>query len=157
MLSRSLSTLAVFAVMASPAFADGKCFTHPGQEVAGPVDYSRHYDGDTFYIGRDRVRIWGIDAPEPNEFGYAEAAEHLRVLTQKGTLSCEVKYWERGGYRHCVAVCTKFSAAYDLGQAMINHGWAKVHPRYIGEDPKLKPKYEAAEREARDAKRGLWR
>lgn len=158
MLVRSLATLAVLAAMASPSFAKPPtCFTPPGQEVAGPVDYSRHYDGDTFYIGRDRVRVWGIDAPERDEYGYSEAAEHLRVLTQSGTLSCEVKYWERGGSRRCVAVCAKSVAVFDLGQAMISHGWAKVHRRFIHQYPELGRRYEATEAQARKEHRGIWR
>lgn len=72
MLFRYLAALAVLAAMASPVLADQKCFVAPGSTVSGPIT---HYtDGDTFDIGRDRIRPWGINATEQGQFGYNEAA-----------------------------------------------------------------------------------
>lgn len=69
------------------------------------------------------------------------------------SLACNVKYLDRTEDRRCVAVC-EISGVGDLGVTMLRSGWVKIHPRFINQDRALKPRYEAAEREAREAKRG---
>ncbi len=56
--------------------------------LQGPV--SRIVDGDTFYIKgvERRIRLWGIDAPERDEIGYAEAKRYLESLIGEKTVSC---------------------------------------------------------------------
>jgi endonuclease YncB( thermonuclease family) len=155
MLSRSLATLVVLAALASPSFAKPPtCFVAPGQTVTGAI---KHYtDGDTFDLAPNPIRPWGIDATERGEFGYDEATETLRTITRRRSLSCRVKYLDKTESGRCVATCD-VSGVGDLGEAMLRSGWVRIHPRYINEDTSLKPRYEAAEREAREAKRGLRR
>ena len=154
MIVRVFAMFAVVAALTSPALAKPKCFAAPGQTVSGAI--SHYVDGDTFDLGRDRVRPWGIDATERGQFGFEEATETLRTITRGQSLSCLVKYLDTTPDRRCVAVCN-ISGVGDLGETMLRSGWVKIHPRFINQDRTLKPRYEAAEREAREAKRGLWK
>lgn len=154
MINRILLVFFVIVTLASPAFAEPKCFAAPGQTVSGSITH--YVDGDTFDIAKDRIRPWGIDATERGEFGYDEATQTLRTITRGHSLACMVKYLDKTRDRRCVAVCN-ISGVGDLGETMLRSGWVKIHARFISQDQTLKPRYEAAEREARDAKRGLWR
>lgn len=49
----------------------------------------RVVDGDTFHDGFVEVRLWGVDAPERDEPGYAEAGAALRALVDGQPLACE--------------------------------------------------------------------
>lgn len=152
---RALLLAVVFlAPLAPSALAGGKCSASPGDTVSGSITH--YVDGDTFDIASDRIRPWGIDATERGEFGFDEATQTLRTLTRGRTLSCLVKYLDTTKDRRCVSVCM-IAGVVELSEAMLRTGWVRVHRRYVDEDLNLKARYEAAEREARDAKRGLWR
>ena len=114
-----LRTLAsVLMVAALPAAA--------AESISGAA---RVIDGDSFEIGKTVVRLWGIDAPEPDQFGHdlprrrchhqavsAEAVRHeeplqLRVLAdhrvvvgrhlvQPGPPFHELRVLERGHAAH---------------------------------------------------------
>lgn len=154
MIARVLLTVIVVATLASPAIAKPKCFATPGQTVSGAI--TNYVDGDTFDIATDRIRPWAINAPEEGEFGYDNATETLRKATRGRPLSCVVKYLDTTQDRRCVATC-EVSGVGELGETMLRSGWVRIHRRYINQDGTLKPRYEAAEREAREARRGLWR
>jgi endonuclease YncB( thermonuclease family) len=154
MIARVLLTVIVVATLASPAFAKPKCFAAPGQTVSGAITH--YVDGDTFDIAKDRIRPWGIDATERGEFGYNEATQTLRTITRGRSVSCVVKYLDTTKDKRCVATC-EVSGVGDLGETMLRSGWVRIHPSYINQDGTLRPRYEAAQREAREAKRGLWR
>lgn len=49
---------------------------------------TRIVDGDTFDIGKTRIRVCGIDAPERGEAGYSEATAALRDIVQGQTVQC---------------------------------------------------------------------
>lgn len=136
MILRFISTLAIVAALATPALAEPKCFASPGETVSGAITH--YVDGDTFDIGRDRIRPWGIDATERGEFGYAEATQTLRTLTRGRSLSCTVKYRDTTPAQRCVAVCEVSEIRVgDLGEIMLRSGWVKSHRRPIS-------KFEAA-------------
>jgi endonuclease YncB( thermonuclease family) len=107
----------------------------------------RHLEGT-------RVRLWGIDAPETAQkcerggVGYAcgqQASVHLRSLIGEAGVSCQSRTKDR--YGRTVAVCR--AGTVDIGAAVVRDGWAMAFVRYSAD-------YVAEEREARDAKRGLW-
>ena len=150
---RLLVAVQSIALAITPVFAKQTCSTPPGGTVSGSI--TRYVDGDTFDSGRDRIRPWGINAPERGEFGFDQATQTLRSLTSGRALSCTVKYLDNTQSHRCVAVCS-IAGVGDLGEAMLRSGWVKVHRRYVDEDPSLRVKYEAAEKESRDARRGLW-
>jgi len=152
--ARSLAAAALLAALSTPALAAPKCFASPGDTVSGPITH--YVDGDTFDIGRDRIRLWGVDAAERGERGYDEATSTLQSLTRGRSLSCVVKYLDKTRDRRCVSLCDVAGSG-DLGETLLQSGWVRIRPRYIKEDQAMKPRYEAAEREATNAKRGLWR
>ncbi len=96
-------------------------------QVTGPA---RVVDGDTFSVGAERVRLWGIDAPEGRQVcrdakgqGYAcgdAARDQLVGLIGGRVVRCEVR--DRDPYGRAVSRCQAGST--DLGEAMVRAGWA---------------------------------
>lgn len=110
------------------------------------------HDGDTLRCGADRVRLFGVDAPEvrrgqtPAEpFAY-EARDELVRLT-RGRVGCRVV--DRDRYGRFVGRCWS-DASQDLNAALIRSGLATEYRRYS------KGAYAQAEAQARAAGRGQW-
>lgn len=130
-------------LLASPALADA---------VGSPVVI----DGDTLRFDKERVRLFGIDAPEGKQTctrdslpwlcGQA-AAKYLRELVAGEYMSCAQK--DRDRYGRMVGVCT-LADGRDLGALMVEAGYALAYRRYGGKI------YDAQEATAKTAKRGLW-
>jgi len=122
-------------------------------QVTGPA---RVVDGDTFSVGAERVRLWGVDAPEGRQVcqndqgqGYAcgdVARDQLVGLIGGRAVRCEVR--DRDPYGRAVARC--LAGATDLGEAMVRAGWAVDDIQFS------RGAYASAEVEARRARRGLW-
>jgi endonuclease YncB( thermonuclease family) len=137
----SLMALAIGLAAAAPA------------HVTGPA---RVVDGDTFSVGAERVRLWGVDAPEgrqvcQNDQGKAYACgdvarDQLVGLIGRRAVRCEVR--DRDPYGRAVAQCLAGST--DLGEAMVRAGWAVDYVQFS------RGAYASAEVEARRARRGLW-
>lgn len=117
---------------------------------------ARVVDGDTFSVGPDRVRLWGVDAPEGRQIcqngqgrDYAcgdAARDRLVGLIGGRVVRCEVR--DRDPYGRAVARCAAGST--DLGEAMVRAGWAIDYVQFS------RGAYASAEAEARRARRGLW-
>lgn len=113
-------------------------------------------DGDTFVLGVERVRLWGIDAPEGRQIcedgkGRAfrcgdVARQHLEALIGGRPVDCRER--DRDGYGRMVAQCR--AGGVDLGEAMVRAGWAVEYRQFSH------GAYTAAESKARSGKRGLW-
>ncbi len=88
-------------------------------------------DGDTFYLDsvESRFRLWGVDAPEKNEPGAAEAAEALTNLVAGRTLACVEM--DRDRYARIVARCT-LDDGRDIARVLIDIGAAVEMTRYSG-------------------------
>lgn len=110
------------------------------------------HDGDTLRCGADRIRLFGVDAPEVRRGNVAaeplayEARDLLISLTRE-RVGCRVVATDR--YKRHVARCWS-SASPDLNAAMIRSGltteWrAYSHGAYAGPQD-----------EARAAQRGVW-
>ncbi|WP_206520165.1 thermonuclease family protein [Altererythrobacter sp. BO-6] len=111
-------------------------------------------DGDSLSIAGLQVRLFGIDAPELDQQCFDNGAAvacgemakaKLASLIGDASLSCLRKSTDAHG--RMVAVCR--ISGVDIGQAMVEAGWATAYRQY-SED------YVAAEQRARASKSGLW-
>jgi endonuclease YncB( thermonuclease family) len=113
-------------------------------------------DGDSLEIAGANIRLFGIDAPEgrqecrdgadrPYPCG-REAARALAAAIAGRTVACAALDLDR--YERDVAICTVDGR--DLGDLMVRSGHAIELPQHS------RGRYTAAEREAREARRGLW-
>jgi endonuclease YncB( thermonuclease family) len=124
----------------------------------GPDAHIVSIDGDTLRAGNGAAyRLYGIDAPELKQTceeangkswlcGRAAKAK-LTTLMKGGKVTCEEKTKDAHG--RVIAVCSA-EGVLDLGEAMVLAGYA------IDLASEGNP-YKDAEKEARDAKRGIWR
>jgi micrococcal nuclease len=110
------------------------------------------HDGDTLRCDGERVRLWGVDAPEvrngqtPAEpFAY-DARDLLLALT-RGRVGC--RFVERDRYGRFVGRCWS-QASPDLNAALIRSGFATEYRRYS------RGRYAAAEAEAKSNRDGQW-
>jgi endonuclease YncB( thermonuclease family) len=112
-------------------------------------------DGDSFRRGSQRVRLFGIDAPELAQkcldrkgWLYAcglSAKQALQELIGSSEIRCDIV--ERDKYRRDVARCRKDGL--DINREMVWLGWAIAYKGHSID-------YLVAEATARNAKRGLW-
>ena len=135
-----------------------------GGAVYSAVDYVRYsgilgevwvVDGDTMDIGRQRYRLYGIDAPGSDEactdmagrrFACgSDAKAALAALIDGQKVSCEER--DRDRDKSIIAIC--YAGGYDLGGELVRQGHARAFTRHSRQ-------YLSQEREARTAKRGMW-
>jgi endonuclease YncB( thermonuclease family) len=111
-------------------------------------------DGDSLRIGQERIRLYGIDAPELHQRCDVSgrnwacgqwAAEKLAQIVARGVLRCEAVEQDR--YGRTVARCTV--AGRDVSAMMVQAGAAMAFIRYSTD-------YLAQERAAKAEARGLW-
>ena len=111
-------------------------------------------DGDTIEIHGQRIRLYGIDAPEGIQLCQLavkkyqcgqKAAFALNDLIASKTVRCEEK--SRDKYNRTVAIC--FAGAANINSWMVSQGWALAYRQYSQDFVK-------EENAARDSKAGLW-
>lgn len=125
---------------------------------AGPgglTGAARVVDGDTLEIGGTRVRLQAIDAPEIGQRCSGrdgedwacglDARRALQALVARGAVQCEGRARDR--YGRLVALCR--AGGVDVAAALVRQGAAVAYRRY-GSD------YVAQERQAAEARLGLW-
>jgi endonuclease YncB( thermonuclease family) len=112
-------------------------------------------DGDSLRTSSGEFRLIGIDAPElfqtcQDERGREwvcgrEAHAFLRSLVSRGGLACASHSSDQ--YGRVLSTCSVHGIA-DVGEAMVRAGYALSF---------MSASYQAAEAEASNAKRGIWR
>ncbi|MEM9496569.1 MAG: thermonuclease family protein [Pseudomonadota bacterium] len=110
----------------------------------------RVIDGDTLEIDGKGYRIHGIDAPEIGQKcgGWhcgKEAANELLSLIAGQAVQCEALDTDR--YGRLIAICR--AGGTDLGQALVERGFAWAYREYSGD-------YVPQEDKARSARLGVW-
>jgi endonuclease YncB( thermonuclease family) len=113
-------------------------------------------DGDTLEIHRTRIRLSGIDAPESNQLCRgddslqyrcgAKTANDLDGFIARRPVSCVPVSLDQ--YGRTVATCAV--GGVDLGDWLVRNGFALDWPQYS------KGRYDAAQRDAEHAGRGIW-
>ena len=93
-------------------------------------------DGDTIEIHGQRIRLFGIDAPESSQLCVRPTGERWRCGQQasfaladrisRATVTCQPRDLDR--YGRVVAVC--FKGSEDLNRWMVASGWAVAYKRY---------------------------
>jgi endonuclease YncB( thermonuclease family) len=114
-------------------------------------------DGDTLEIHGAHIRLWGIDAPESSQLCRgedssqyrcgAQAANDLSAFIARRPVSCVPLSLDR--YGRSVATCSVDGV--DLGEWLVRNGLALDWPQYS------KGRYNAAQRDAEHAGRGIWK
>ena len=114
--------------------------------------------GDTIEIAGQRIRLYGIDAPEPGQTCLAhgrrwrcgmEAEMALAYFVGKNWVTCLERNRDRFG--RVIAVCYAGGVGGpDLGKWLVTQGWALAYPRHSSQ-------YVGEEEAARAARRGIWR
>lgn len=149
------------APLAAAAASSSSSSAPPPRVVAGKA---RVVDGDTLVINGERIRLYGVDAPESKqsctdargaEYACgAEAAKALeaRVRAGGGTAECAVK--ERDQYGRFVASCALPGGLFgaqkeDAGDYMVRSGQAVAYRSITKE-------YVPQEDAARRSKQGIW-
>lgn len=141
----------IAAVAAMMAVASCPAFAAEPVTVAG---MAKVIDGDTIDVAGQRVRIYGIDAPEAaqtcDRAGRTipcgqEATDALARMVGRSQVTCTGN--ERDQYQRLIAVCR--AGGIDLGAWMVEQGQAVAFVKYSSD-------YVAAEQAARQRKVGLW-
>jgi endonuclease YncB( thermonuclease family) len=140
--------LAPFAALALAGITAAGWFAQrQTQEIVGPV---RIIDGDSLVVGGVEIRLYGIDAPEYRQYCFrrgrpwrcgVEATRALRALIADRPVACRAREQDR--YGRTVAACA--AGGVDLSAAMVASGHAVAYGAY-----------DAEERSAREARRGIW-
>jgi len=112
-------------------------------------------DGDGVEIGGTKIRLFGIDAPEVDQYCYRDdrtrwrcghyASVELDRLISGREIACTVRELDR--YDRSVAVCRAGDA--DIAEAQVRNGWAVAYRKFTKD-------YVDEEESAHAAKRGLW-
>ncbi len=125
--------------------------------MAGALTYegqARVVDGDTLDVAGQRIRLFGIDAPERRQTcdrngqiwacgDWARSA--LARQVQGSTVTCDVQDHDR--YGRAVAICRVGSQ--DLGESLVGAGAARAYLRYSD-------RYAGTEAVAAAAGYGIW-
>ena len=115
----------------------------------------RIVDGDTIWIGPEKIRLHGIDAPESKqtckravstEYRCGEMATFvLAEIIGKRWVTCKGEMIDR--YKRRISVC--YAGPNDINAEMVKRGWAVAYRRYSKD-------YINEEELAKKYKLGIW-
>jgi endonuclease YncB( thermonuclease family) len=127
-----------------------------GDQIAGQATV---VDAASFDIRSNRIRLWGIDAPERGASCYRngrrwkpadDAAAALRRCVAGKTVTCRVWSVKREWFRMVHTSECWTDDGQDVGQCVVRGGWASDYACYSG------GYYRDLETEAKNKSLGLW-
>jgi endonuclease YncB( thermonuclease family) len=123
------------------------------QDISGKA---RVVDGDTIWIGKTKIRLHGIDAPEMKQTCRTSkgkdqmcgqmAKQALQKLVKGQSVTYKGKTRDR--YKRLIAVC--YVGPFNINEQMVTDGWAMAYRKYSKD-------YVRAETFAKARREGLWR
>ena len=128
---------------------------YPAQAATPIIGQAKVRDGDSIDIGAQRIRLWGIDAPEYKQTCRrrekawdcgAEAAQALRRHLAGRTVKCLPVETDRHG--RTVSRCS--AGGRSINEWLVREGWAVDYTRYS------KGAFAQAQAQARAGRRGIW-
>ena len=131
----SVAVIALLCILFIASTGNARAPSADPGTFSGKVRYVT--DGDTFFIGDVKIRIWGIDALESDQPAQdpvtgravpiaANATKALIRLAKGRTVVCRVMH--RDDYNRIVAQC--FVGSEDIGRIMVQQGHALDWPAY---------------------------
>jgi endonuclease YncB( thermonuclease family) len=127
--------------------------SHAHADITGKP---RVVDGDTIHIGKTKIRLHGIDAPEMKQTCKTSkgkeqmcgvlAKQALERLVRGQDVTC--KGDKRDRYKRLIAVC--YVGPLNINERMVTDGWALAYRKYSKD-------YVRAETFAKSRREGLWR
>ena len=116
----------------------------------------RVVDGDTIHIGKTKIRLHGIDAPEMKQTCRTRKGEEqmcgqlakqaLERLVKGQEVTCEGD--KRDRYKRLIAVC--YVGSLNINEQMVVDGWALAYRKYSKD-------YVSEETLAKSRREGMWR
>lgn len=151
---RYVGFLALAALMLGAAALSPMPWHKPG--AVGAMAGVTAIDGDTLRTGGERIRLFGIDAPElrqpcydtsGREWACGRAAKaRLAALVAGGNVACASQGHDR--YGRMLGICSAGNVP-DVAEVLVQEGYAVDYSRYSD-------RYSVAARDARAAGRGIW-
>lgn len=149
---RAACGFAALLALLLPLFA--ACATPAGQGLL-PGRVLKVVDGDTLDVrlqsGRVRVRLQGVDAPERDQPGGAEATRFLAGRLHDADVLLEPVSQDQYQYQRLVAVV--HLGRVNINEELVEQGHAWAFRRYLRREDRALC---ALEQRAREAGRGLW-
>ena len=111
-------------------------------------------DGDTIHIRENKIRLYGIDAPESNQeclqdnkkwLCGKDSTEFLKKITHNSIVECRINGIDK--YKRYIGIC--FTNKKNLNRYIVKNGWAIAY-RYYSKD------YIDEELIAKKNKKGIW-
>ena len=130
--------------------------TLPSHAHADVTGKPRVVDGDTIHIGKTKIRLHGIDAPEMKQTCRTSkgkekmcgvlAKQALERLVKGQDVTCKGN--KRDRYKRLIVVC--YVGPFNINEQMVTDGWALAYRKYSKD-------YVRAETFAKSRREGLWR
>lgn len=164
LLRLKLSALFVLAaaVMAACGEIEFGALDDQGPAATRSARVERVVDGDTLKLaGGERVRLIGVDTPETKKPGspvecFGKAASKLTEdLVEGRAVDLAVDVEERDRYGRLLAYVTRRADGLDLNAELLRRGYATVLT--VPPNVRREAEFRRLARQAREARRGLWR